>query len=170
MTSARDLALTVKAKRHGARYSLRIVLEARRAGIPISLGFAFIEQESGFRNIWGSDRTASGECSGGICGNNQTVVTKARYLQYKKTRGHLGMQGVGPAQLTWWEFQDAADKLGGCWVPKYNIRVAFGLIADLVKQHGMAKGIERYNGAGDAAVRYSRSVRDRQANWHQRLT
>jgi hypothetical protein len=170
VSTTRNLALAVKTKRHGASYSLRIILEARRAGLPISLGFALIEQESAFRNIWGSDRTASGSCSGGICGNNKTVVTKARYLQYKRTRDQLGMQGVGPAQLTWWEFQDQADRLGGCWVPKNNIRVAFSRLAELIKLHGVRDGIRRYNGAGPAAVAYAQSVLERQAKWHRRLS
>ena len=51
----RDLVLARRAKRHGARYSLRIIREARRAGIPISLAFAIVEQESRFLNVCGHD-------------------------------------------------------------------------------------------------------------------
>ena len=53
-------------------------------------------------------------------------VTKRKYLHYKQLRGSHGqggMQGVGPAQLTYYTIQDRADKLGGCWRPGINIAV-----------------------------------------------
>jgi hypothetical protein len=159
MSTARNVALAVKANRRGAKYSLRIVLECRRANIPVSLGFAFIEQESGFRNVFGHDPVAN-TVKGG-------KVTRSRYREYLRQRkAGRGMQGVGPAQLTWYEFQDQADALGGCWVPRHNIRVGFALVASLVKQHGMAKGIEKYNGSGPAAVASSKRVQARQKKWH----
>src|SRR5262245_30978847 len=101
----RDLSLARRARRWGARYSLRIVREARRAGLPISLGFALIEQESGFRNVFGHDPTIF---------TGAGTVTRQKYRAYKAARGTTRMQGVGPAQLTWWQFQDQADRLGGC--------------------------------------------------------
>lgn len=159
----RDLLLAAKAKRHGANYSLRIIWEARRAGISISLGFALIEQETGFSNVFGHDPTIY---------NGAGKVTKAKYLDYRIRRGPKGrggMQGVGPAQLTYYFFQDQADRLGGCWVPANNIRVGFGLLADLIKTNGYAEGIARYNGSGPAADRYSRKVQARAKVWHERL-
>ncbi|MFP5379559.1 MAG: hypothetical protein ACLGHP_07390 [Vicinamibacteria bacterium] len=161
MASARDIALAVKAKRHGSNYSLRIVLEARRAGIPISLGFALIEQETGFRNVFGSDPTIY---------RGAGRVTKRKYLAYKRARGKTRMQGVGPAQLTWWEFQDRADRLGGCWVPRHNIRVGFEVLAAHIERHGRTMGIARYNGSGDAADLYTKQVLWKMRRWHERLT
>jgi hypothetical protein len=160
----RDLELAKRANAFGANYSLRIILEARRAGIPISLGFALIEQESNFSNVFGHDP-----------GNHSGAgrVTKSKYEAYRARRGPTGrggMQGVGPAQLTYYTVQDAADTLGGCWVPKHNIRVAFELLANLIAQHGEEQGLARYNGTGPAAQRYSRKVLERQAKWHRRLT
>jgi hypothetical protein len=70
--SVRDLALAAKAKARGGRYCLRIILEARRAGIPISLGFALLEQESsdritpGARNVFGHDRGKPFEGAGKV--------------------------------------------------------------------------------------------------------
>lgn len=161
----RDLQLALRAKRAGAKYSLRIVREARRAGIPISLGFALIQQESGFRNVFGHDPTSSipDSWKGGR-------VTKGRYAHYRAFRATKGMQGVGPAQLTWWEYQDRADALGGCWKPAINIRVAFAHLADLIDTYGLVVGLRRYNGTGRAAIEYSRSVRERMAHWHRVLT
>lgn len=168
MTSPRDLALAVRAKRHGMENSLRIVLEARRAGLPINLAFAMVEQESGTgANIWGGDPAPNG----GTNGLNNQPVTKARYLRYKQVRGKGtgGMQGVGPLQLTWWEFQDQADALGGCHIPKYNLRIGFTTLAGLIHTKGRYNGIKAYNGSGPAADRYATSVEAKAAKWHQIL-
>ncbi len=163
MASARDLKLARLAKRHGADYSLRIIWEARRAGISISLAFALVEQESGFRNVFGHDPVKN-PVKGG-------KVTKKRYLEYRRYRKlGLGMQGVGLTQPTWYTYQDAADRLGGCWVPKNQLRVCFRVLGGLIRQHGYAKGIERYNGAGPMARRYSVQVRARARKWHHRFT
>src|SRR3954452_661497 len=164
MTAAeRNRELAKEARKHGARYAWTIVTEARRAGIPISLGFALIEQESNFENVFGHDQSIF---------RGAGKVTKAKYEAYKRERGTPGrrMQGVGPPQLTWWELQDEADRRGGCHVAKHSIRVAFEHLAALIRQHGTAVGIERYNGSGPAARRYRAEVQTRQAQWHQRLT
>lgn len=57
--------------------------------------------------------------------------------------------------LTWYAYQDQADRLGGCWEPRFQLRVGFGLLHDLTRRHGLADGIRRYNGSGSAAVAYS---------------
>jgi hypothetical protein len=164
MSNARDLALALKAKRYGANYSLRIIREARRAGIPVSLGFALVEKESGFRNVFGHDPTTSIPTSwqGG-------TVTKTRYDFYKARRSAHGMQGVGPCQLTWWATQDAADRLGGCHVPEHNIAVAFDTLAALIKREGVFLGLKHYNGTGPAAELYAHSVMAKARRWHERL-
>jgi soluble lytic murein transglycosylase-like protein len=162
MATPRDLQLALKAKRFGMQNSLRIVLEARAAGVPISLAFAMVEQESGNgANIFGHDDTI-------FAGAGK--VTREKYLRYRQERGKTRMQGVGPMQLTWYELQDDADRLGGCWIPKYNIRVGFRHLAQLIKQYGHDLGVERYNGSGPAAVEYRRSVLAREKKWHDRLT
>jgi hypothetical protein len=165
MVTPRDLSLARTAKKHGANYSLRIIMEARKAGIPISLAFALIEQESNFRNVFGHDPTDSIPVS--WKGEN---VTKDRYRHYKKYRPSRGMQGVGPAQLTWWEYQDKADKRGGAYVPKHNISVAFDHLASLIKNKGLREGIAAYNGSGPAADKYAEQVLIRQKKWHNWLT
>lgn len=156
--------LAQRAKAHGANFSLRIVIEAKRAGLPASLGFALIEQESNFRNVFGHDPTIFAGAG---------TVTAAKYRAYKQRRGPTGrggMQGVGPAQLTWWEFQDAADRLGGCHIARFNIQCAFAHLAALIKQHGRTEGIRRYNGSGPAAVAYEESVSRKAKAWHERLS
>lgn len=149
-------------------YALMILQEARRAGIPPRVGFALLEKESGFRNVWGGDPAPNG----GTSGWRFRTVTKTDYLGYKRRRGQDGrggMQGVGPAQLTWYSFQDDADRAGGCWRPRINTRVAFGRIALLVQMYGWQDGFRRYNGSGSAAEAYARDMLTRCAKWKRRL-
>jgi hypothetical protein len=162
------------AKNAGAKYYRRIIREARRAHIPIALGFALIEQESEFKNVWGHDPTIFAGGANPKTGRVNPNVTKEDYLEYKRQRdlnpSRRLMQGVGPAQLTWWEYQDEADRLGGTWDPTYNIRYAFKHLSSLIKANGLQKGIERYNGTGPAAVAYAKSVINRRDKWHRILS
>jgi hypothetical protein len=152
-----------RARKHGANYAWTLVKVAVEEGVQISLAFAICEQETGFRNVFGHDPTI-------FAGAGK--VTKAKYLAYKQQRGPTGrggMQGVGPMQLTYYSFQDDADKLGGCWKVEPNIRVALRLLKSNIRQHGRHTGIARYNGTGAAAERYARSVEALQQKWHRVL-
>jgi hypothetical protein len=153
------------AKRHGVREGVsRLVIKwCREYNLPISLGFALGTQESHHQNVFGHDPT--------ICIGWGTV-TRAKYLIYRTRRRRSGnklMQGIGWGQLTWWETQDLADRLGGCHKSEANIRVAIMTLAARIRDFGYVKGIERYNGTGPAAVRYSREVRALADVWHRRL-
>lgn len=156
-----DLHMIVRAKRHGARYPNILIAEARRAHVPISLAFAVCEQETGFRNVFGHDPTIYVGAG---------TVTKRKYLAYKRARGTTRMQGVGPMQLTWWSTQDAADREGGCWDPRYSIRVGLRLLAQNIQAHGEHAGIAAYNGTGPAAQRYADQVLARAGHWHHVLS
>lgn len=162
--TAQDLIYAARARKADARYQLRIIREAKREGVQLSLAFALVEQESGFSNVFGHDPTI-------YVGAGK--VTKAKYLSYKARRGatgHGGMQGVGPCQLTWWETQNLADKEGGCWKPTANIRVGLRQLAQNIHLYGQHVGIERYNGSGPAAERYAAEVEQKQQRWHRILT
>ena len=137
-----------------------VVEEAKRAGLRLPLACALLETESGGgRNVFGHDPTifvGAGE------------VTRAKYREYKKRRvasGNKQMQGVGPCQLTWWEFQDAADAQGGCWKPAINMRVGFGHLARLIARYGESDGARRYNGSGAAATAYSSDLLVKARRW-----
>jgi hypothetical protein len=141
-----------------------VVEEAKRAGLRLALACALLEKESGGgRNVFGHDPTifvGAGE------------VTRAKYREYKKRRvasGNRQMQGVGPCQLTWWEFQDTADREGGCWRPEVNMRIGFRHLVALINQHGEADGARRYNGSGDAAEAYSRDLLAKAKVWEAKL-
>lgn len=143
----------------------KIIEACIRHSLPRSLGFALIQHESGFRNIFGHDPTRSVPAR--LMGR---AVTKARYLAYRvKRKLGLGMQGVGPGQLTWWQTQDYADSKGGCWRFEVNVDVAIETLAARIREFGYVKGIERYNGSGAAAVLYSKVVRGINDQWHRRF-
>jgi hypothetical protein len=163
-----DLKYVARAKKAGARYAWRIVSEARRNSVSLALAFALVEQESRFENVYGHDavRNPIKSPPGGL--KKVTRKNYAEYLHYRKAG--FGMQGVGPCQLTWWEFQDRADKLGGCWLPSRNIRVGLEVLASNILEHGRHTGIARYNGTGSAAENYARSVESKQRRWHTILT
>jgi len=156
----------------GCKYPRTTVQEAARVGLPLSYALAFLQKESSGRdehgraafglNLFGHDAVPN-PVKGG-------TVNRSRYQQYVSARraGH-GMQGVGPCQLTWWEFQDHADQLGGCWKPAYNMRVGFGIAKALIQKHGKQRGAARYNGTGDAAAAYGRDWLAKQRHWHDLL-
>lgn len=136
-------------------------LEARRAGLPLRLACALLDQESGGgHNVFGHDPSIYAGAG---------AVTEAKYRAYKAARGQTRMQGVGPCQLTWWSTQDKADYYGGCWKPRFNMRVGFELLAGNIRRYGLRDGIRAYNGSGPAAEHYATSVLNRAALWDRRL-
>jgi soluble lytic murein transglycosylase-like protein len=142
------------ARRHGMQNSLRALLEARSTGeISPSLAMAILEQESGNgANVFGHDN----------------VVFPALWKGAAVTED---MQGVGPMQLTWWEFQDEADRLGGAWKAKYNIKVGMEILATLIKQYGVRKGLAVYNGgATNPNYTYADQVLGKRSKWHKRFS
>jgi hypothetical protein len=154
-----DQRLAARLRKHGVAMPLRIIREARRAGLPLSLALALVDKESGFRNVFGHDDSIY---------NGAGIVTPLKYRRYKKARGPRGeggMQGVGPCQLTFWTFQDDADKLGGCWRPSRNMRVAFTHLRVLTRTMGTFAGIAAYNGSGANAQRYAHEVMARETKW-----
>ena len=81
------------------------------------------QETGGGRNVFGHDPTV-------FAGAGK--VTRSKYLAYKHVRQRTGeMQGVGPMQLTWWSYQDRADRLGGAWKPYPNMLVGFRHLAEL---------------------------------------
>ena len=148
------------------------IAEARNAGLDLAYACALLQKESGGgANVFGHDRDGNGRYIF-PARDGAVPVTEELYREYKRRRkasGNRMMQGVGPAQLTWWEFQDEADREGGCWKPAVNMRVGFRRLAALMRQHGEADGARRYNGSGSAAVAYSADLREKARAWQARL-
>lgn len=159
----RDWHKVIRARRAGARHALKIMQEARRADISPDLAYALVEQESAFQNAWGHDPVKPPQQYGG-------KVTRTNYARYKRLRkAGYGMQGCGLTQLTYYTLQDEADRLGGCWKPRHQLRVGFGVLKDNIKRLGYRKGIRSYNGTGPAAERYADLLIARRERWHRVL-
>jgi hypothetical protein len=163
--NAQDRAYARKATQAGARYATRIIIEARRAGIPLSWAFALIEQESGFRNIFGCDwgsrypnRYAPPYC--------RVPVTKDRVqalLRFGKPNG------VGLTQLTDFSYVRRAERTKvsrgyGAHLPGNQIRVGMQVLKE--KTGGDMAQAWRYNGAWE----YQGQIRATQRRWHNILT
>src|SRR5688572_14557382 len=110
------LTRMVKAASKGCFMPYQAMKASDETGVPFHILCALLEQEtSGGRNIFGHDASIF---------KGAGRVTARKYAIYKKERDRFKqkrMQGVGPLQLTWWEFQDEADEAGGCHRPYYNI-------------------------------------------------
>jgi hypothetical protein len=125
-----------------------------------SLALALVEHESSFQNVFGHDPSIY---------RGAGRVTRLKYARYRRLRGHTHMQGVGPLQLTWWELQDEADRAGGCWVPRINIRIGLRHLDALITQYGRFHGLARYNGSGSAARQYAVDVDAGAKRWRHVL-
>lgn len=145
------LPVLFRLRRAGIVYPWWTWRQARvaRLGLPLACAL-LMEESSGGHNEFGHDPTI---CAG------WGQVTKGRYLAYRHLRDTTGeCQGVGPCQLTAASYQDEADRLGGCWQPRYNIAVGFHALAGLIRADGLPVGVQRYNGSGPAAEAYARRV------------
>jgi hypothetical protein len=143
--------ILIRLQRAGMVYPYWTWRQAKVARLGLPLACALLMQESaGGHNEFGHDPTIA---------VGWGTVTKAKYLAYRKLRdeGH-GCQGVGPCQLTAAGYQDEADRLGGCWIPRLNCAVGFHALHGLVAAHGLQAGVAAYNGSGPAAERYSQRV------------
>lgn len=161
----RDLELARIAKSHGARYALRIVLEARRAGIPISALFALVEVETGDekgvgQNIFGCDL---GKRSGPPYCHQQVTRARVQALIRHVKAGGIS-NGVGPTQLTSIDYIMRAERYGGAHLTRYSIRVGAEVLRE--KTGGDMDEAWRYNGSRAYQAKFDRAM----AKWHRRLT
>jgi hypothetical protein len=135
-------------------------------GLALSDALALVEKEGGGHNVFGHDPTSS--IPDRWKGSRVTTV-KYRYYKARRRLG-FGMQGVGPTQLTWFAFQDEADRIGGCHRPYPNLCVGFRHLHQLIAAHGREHGAAAYNGTGAAAEAYGRDFVHKQAAWHRKVT
>jgi hypothetical protein len=153
--SPRQRAVAGVLAREGIVHPALCVHVAKKAGLDYPTAAALLLMETGGgRMIYGHDAVANRAPKG-------KPVTKANYenIYLPDRRAGWGMQGVGDTQLTWYSYQDEADRLGGCWRPGINRFVGFRLMVSLIASYGRAGGIARYNGTGLAATLYSIRLR-----------
>jgi hypothetical protein len=168
--NARDRQLVDRAVRHGRSLGLdvsravahRIIIEARRARVPISWMFALVHQESDFRNIFGCDW---GPASGPpYC---RQLVTRARVQALLR---HGKANGVGLTQLTDFAYVRRAERTSvvrgnrGAHFKANQIRVGAQVLRE--KTGGDMGQAWKYN--GDPG--YQRKIAAKQRGWHAALT
>jgi hypothetical protein len=151
----------------GILRATEVVAIAAETRLALPAAATLLEKESGGgRNVWGSDPvpTAGAYVKGG-------EVTRDNYRAYRAAlaAGTAGTQGVGPCQLTWRGYQDAADQLGGCWQWQHNVRVGFTTLRQLQAVSGVRDGFRRYNGSGPMAERYADDAMAKLQRWTDRL-
>lgn len=159
----RNIAKAIRATLHGARYARTIADEATKAGIPYAVAFASVEQESGFKNIFGHD-------PGGLFPGQKVTNARVTALIDHVRRGGVS-NGVGFSQLTYIGFvKDAHARKGGAAKVRNQLAVGFNLLADLRHEHGSWHAAFRaYNGSGPAAERYADGMDVRVAKWQRFL-
>lgn len=136
-----------------------------------------VKESGGGRNVWGHDGVdpLGAYDKGG-------PVTRDNYAAYRRIRdlpGRKGAraQGCGPAQLTSWDIQELADRIGGCWDWRANVRTGFGVLARHIARYGERRGFVAYNGGPGAlakpadhpAQRYGDDAVTRLARWRTLL-
>lgn len=144
MSTAETLALW------GIQRADEVVELAAAAGLPIAAAAALLEQESGGgRNVWGGDKVKNP----GVY-RSGAEVTEADYRAFRRAlaAGTAGQQGVGPVQLTGRDFQDQADALGGCWLPRASTTVGFRLLAGYMRRWDLARAFRAYNGGAGTVL------------------
>ncbi|GAA1402051.1 hypothetical protein GCM10009613_61360 [Pseudonocardia kongjuensis] len=160
------------------------IAAASAAGLPLAVMCAKLNRESRVKvggvlasgqNVWGGDNVRGR----GVLYTPGAVVTEQAYLRYRTERraGRAGNQGVGPSQLTWHTFQDQADALGGCWIPRWNLQVGAAEMARCIKAGGgslreagaIYNSGKPYARAPEAAQEYGRWLEDRVRTWEALL-
>jgi hypothetical protein len=153
-------------KRAGSRFGRTILAEGSDAGLPPALALALVEQESGFRNIFGCDqgpRETAPWC------HQEVTRQRVKALIDHVERGGIS-NGVGLTQLTSIGFIRQAEAEGGAHRVEAQCRVGFRLLHDLIARHGQRVGIGAYNGGeGNPNLAYADSVIALRAKWRKRI-
>ena len=97
-----------------------IIRSSQKTSLPLPVLCALVEGESQGRNVYGNDE-------GGVFATPESsediVVTKDNYARYReRTKAGEKSNGVGPCQITWTGFHDAAEREGlKLWLPEDNV-------------------------------------------------
>jgi hypothetical protein len=153
-------------KKTGFSFGPTILAEAKEAGLPPALALALVEQESGFRNIFGCDqgpRESAPWC------HQDVTSERLKALIDHVERGGIS-NGVGLTQLTSIGFIRQAEAEGGAHKPDAQCRVGFRFVKGLIERHGERVGIGAYNGGeGNPNLAYADSVIALRAKWRERI-
>jgi len=161
-----DKKLNGMIKGAGGSFGPLIMAEAKREGLSLAMALALVEQESGFKNIFGCDlgqRETAPWC-------NQDVTKERVGALIKHVKAGGTSNGVGLTQLTSIGFIEQAQAAGGAHKPQAQCRVGFQLLHDLIARNGERAGIGAYNGGeGNPNLDYADSVLELKAKWQGRI-
>lgn len=157
----RDLRVAHRTYRAGVPFgdSRTTIRACRATGLLYRYGFAMVEQESAWANVFGADGSAPYM-------HAHEPVTRARLddLLYHVHRGYTS-NGVGWTQLTYSGFLYEAEARGGAERPYVQCLVGFQALHDLMRLHGVWAGARAYNGTGPAADNYANALIARGTKW-----
>ena len=150
-----------KLRAAGAKWPLWIIRESRKARVPLAWALALVDQETGFRNIFGADQSSKQ-----LVALHHKAVTRARVarlLRWVADGGHSN--GVGPGQLTSVGYIRRAQRAGGAHRPKINLRVSFEVFREKTGGDFGSKAW-LYNGS----PAYQDRIEAKQRKWKKVLT
>lgn len=137
-----------------------------RGALDLATAVALVEQESGFRNVFGCDFGAVGD-QPPYCQQTVTERRAKAFLGWVRRTG--SGNGVGPVQITAPAFiERAASRPGGIADARNTMRVGFAVLNGLVRQgHGLRWALAAYNGGpGNPQWDYADQVLARRERWN----
>jgi len=162
MAPSSDQKLAEMVRAAGHDFGPTIIREAKTAKLGLAMAFALVEQESGFKNIFGCDlgtRDTVPWC------HQDVTAERVKALISHVDRGGVS-NGVGLTQLTSIDFIKRAEKVGGAHKTDAQCRVGFALLHDLIARHGVRVGLGAYNGGeGNPNLDYADGVLALRAKW-----
>lgn len=149
---------------------LLTVRKSDEEGLSLERACALREQESAGQNIFGCDHGDVGD-QPPYCGQRVTEE-RVQALRANGTYKH-GMNGIGETQVTWWEFVEDMEELGGAHLPGNQFTIGFRLLAAYLDKYPALEAYGAYN-AGETNRRmvinsYSRPMARRVQAWRLRL-
>jgi hypothetical protein len=149
-----------------------IAEEAERAGLDLDLACALVEQESGGQNIFGADHPEAAK-----------YPTEPPYYRVRVTAervqgllfhieryGYGASNGVGLTQLTYPPLISQAEEMGGAHRPRFQCRVGFTELRNLIERYGTRMGLGVYNGGPKYPnYQYAWDVLEKRNEWSRRL-
>jgi hypothetical protein len=161
-TGTNDDKLKQMVREAGHVYGPIILAESKREKVPFALALALVEQESGFKNIFGCD--LGPQSTAPWC--HQDVTRDRVQALIAHVEGGGTSNGVGVTQLTSIGFIQQAEAEGGAHTVHAQCRIGFRVLHGLIERHGERVGIGAYNGGeGNPNDAYAASVLGLRDKW-----
>lgn len=150
----------------GIQNAQAVVDAATATGVPLAIAVAFVQHETGGKNIYGHDP------GGAMSAPGDNPVTQANYAQFLELvrAGHTS-NGVGPLQLTYPDyFKPVTAEVAALWQPLPNLVFGLKVIRDYLGGNYTDANLNRaaqfYNsGRADGAPDYGKAIVANRAKW-----